>query len=1095
VSNHSKIPRGLRARLLADAGIQKVFDLCKEAKPGHDWQKKGNRIRGRCIFEGHSDTKASMDIVFDDGRVFQKCLGCGRYEGDGIRIIGMITGQHSPMVILNDIISQRFGVKLPEELADAVEEEEHYLSIKGQILAAGQAALSAGIANSGGEYAYIQNAVQFLRKRGIDLSMAHMYGLGVFPTLKHFADFADVNALPDVHEYLGPRVFDTKPLAVGLYGGWLMFPYYTSPTTVGRLKLRNPLDKEQETWLGRNIKETRGFFGLHLSAMHVGGTATQSTTAYVVEGEFDQLSLAQAQLQSNANDHYIVIGASGAGASDVDILGDSGINHVIAIGDNDAGGISFVKNILRGASNKAVRELSVYEWDPSLKGKDPDEVVVQGEYQKFWDEIVSSRRVRDLDLWCADQVIKDVDLLDAPRSIQKIDAVNDYGQLIADEVVRDLFVKRCATRLNLDTAILAKHVVRNDTEKGFRLNLERCFAEYLEPVAALTYERILLYSKTDKDIFEISLKNVRVIEQAMQSHVFHMKAFEFVDAKVGIPDWIAVSAGKKGPQVTAEKVQVKEVTDHFDWAIQNFVSSAPPVDRFRVITQGIHWADASKDPEDKDMLAKNADEKRVLVLNGRTMLQGRQGDDQTDYEVLESPLNGHYLMWGSRGTHWSEAIWDPSVLEKPAPMNEQDAYAMLVDMLDIGWLFKNHDLTVQYLAANMMTISVGSVFDYLPYTFFTAPTQSGKSTLLKGMYGGEDPSGIGVIEHAKVYDDYTAAGIMQAASGSSLLHCLDEWEDPDSHKQTNKSRAVQGLLEMTRNLSAGVTRTRGSQNGKSTSTYLRFPIVAAGIVPHQHAVDLNRWFTLEMDNTTGRGAPEMAIMAKYSQEDITRLRHSLTILGMQSAFKLKQIEANLTKRIFYDGEINPLTSTRYAKAALSTMAAMDWVGEDAIDFGARFIASSEAYIANSEVSEERRLFRAVFETNAIRLDQGVVLQSAMSILADQTVRDQLSAADAGLYHVSGTHVVMIYCQKLPAILKYSAQYKATSNAHQIFSLLKRNKEVHHDPTFLLSHPEIMQQLRMYITHPRPDEFLYINLADLTFSDPDLTVPVIQSETV
>jgi DNA primase len=1037
-----------------------------------------------------------MDIVFDGQHVFQKCLGCSRYETDGIQVVGMITGMTGALQILNDVFSQRFGLKLPEELNDAIEQEEHHAHIKRQLLQAGQAVLSAGISQTGGEFAYVQDAVHYLRRRGLDMSSLHVYGLGVFPTLKHFADYADVNILPDVHEYLGPKVFDAKPMAPGHYGGWVMFPYHLTTTTIGRLKLRNPNDKTQEMWLGRHTKEPRGFFGLHLSAMHVGAGTDQSKTAYVVEGEFDQLSLVQAQVRRNANDHYTVVAASGAGASDIDYLGESSIRDVVLMGDNDAGGISFVKNALRNASQSMVKNVSVYHWDAPFDAfNDPDDIVVAGQYAPFWDSVTSRTSVLELSDWAARRVLADVATMHMPRTIQKIDAVNDYGQLISDEVVRDLFVKNCAVSLKLDHATLAKHVVRNDSPKGFRLNLERSLLEYVVPVASVGSGKALLYSKTDEEIFEVTLKHPRDIELAFQSRVFHMTTFEFIEAKVGIPDWIAIDETKKGTQERTEESQVSKVKYHFDWSVQNLVSQAVPLSHYNVRKQGIHWADAAEDPIDRERLPADCPDQRIYIVNGSKMFMGTAGDDaETVLTPLTEPMHGAYLLWGERGTGWSSNVHNLESMEQMPPMGIIQCYEMLTNILNIGWEFKNHDLCVQYLAANLLTISCGMVFEYLPFTFFTGGTHSGKSTILKGLVAGVQPKELAVLEHVKMAEDYTAAGVMQSASGSSLLYALDEWEDPDTTKTTSKSRSVQSLLEMTRNLSTGMTRTRGSVSGQASSVYLRFPIMAAGIVPHQEQVDLNRWFTIEMNKNKNREAPEVLVSRVYSQQDIANLRKSLTLHAIQNAFYLKELEAKVYHHAF-NGGIVPLPSTRYVKALLSTMVGLHWVGEDEMTFGKEFIRAAELYISNTNVTEERRMFQAVFETNAIRLEQHPTPQSAVAILAAPELRDQLSGANVGLYHAAGTDVVAIYCAKLPAILQHHPNYRTTSNTHQIHSLLARNPEIINDPTFLVKNPSIFQHIRQYTAHPRPEEFLYIKLSSLSFSLAPLADPPLDDKDV
>jgi hypothetical protein len=1073
-----------KTRLVLQAGIQKVYELCLEAKPGHKFALVGDKINCNCIFPGHSDENPSCDIVFRDGRIWAKCMACKQFTSNVFHLLRLLTGITDQQRILAEIISQRFGVSLPESVEDALAMEVELQNIKEGLLTAANQVLILAASTADPEYEYARAAVALLRKRGIDTNLLPAMRLGAFPTKEHLHRFAP-DVMGPARDYLGPKVIEEKPKAIGNYGGWVLFPYFTTTTSIGRLKLRNPLVKSESRYLGKHRKEPRGFFGLHMFASAIGGEDEASRTAYLVEGEFDQLSMYQEQQRVNANQLHIVLGASGTGSSDLDLLADSAIHQAVIIGDNDTAGEGFKKNILRHTSQKRVRHVNIHEWPAALAAyDDPDDVVVKGDYQTLIDGLTQRTDVVELSEWCARRVDAEVSLLDVPRTLTKIDIANEYGKLIGDEVERDLFVSRAADALDIDSALLAKHVVVDDTEEGFRMNVERCLSQYALPVATLSYDKALLYSRTNKDLFEVSLKKPRDVELSFQTQVFHMKAFNFIQAKIGIPDWISMDLGKKVPTPRSSMAQARTLQNHFDWAVQNFVAAAGPLSQFSVRRQGIHWADAREDEHDRELLSKYTPDERLYVVNGNSLIRLTPDEGrQAVAEEMQTPLDGIYLFWGDRGRKWCHARNVDELMRTP-PYTPRECYDMLFNMLNEAWEFRHQKLAAQFLAAQMLTINVSMIFDYLPYVFFTAPTQSGKSTLLKGLLGGHDPKNIGVLEQVACYDDYSAAGIMQNADASTIIHCLDEWEDPDTAKGSHKGGVVSTLLEMTRNLSAGMTRTRGTKSGKAMETYLRFVIFAAGIVPHQQAVDLNRWFTIELAKREGTVAPEVTIGNMYSREELTNLKHSLTLNAIQNAFVLKDIEGALYKDILDDHKIE-VKQTRFAKAMISAVAGLRWAGVPGdMKFAQDWLRLNEEYVSQTDVSEEKKLFRAVFETNAVKLGHDTVLRSVTHYLSDLESRDHLSAANCGVYYMPGTDVVVLYPGKLREVLRYNADYRSTTNQHQIFSLLKRVPEVHHDPKFFMANAAIFMHLRKYLSSPRPEELLYIKLNDLSFNHPN-----------
>jgi hypothetical protein len=1069
--------------MLADVGIDKVFELCLEAKPTHNCERRGNRIRSRCMFPGHTDAHPSMDIVFEEEKTFAKCLSCGQYESDGFKIIAHVTGIYATSRLYAEIFGQRFGIKLSPELDDALVQEDQFTHFKQCLLKAGEHLLINASAKMDKEFTYARDSVKFLKKRGFPSGLFPSLGIGVFPTLEHFAAHADNDAQLTIEEYLGLRVFEPKPQATGRYGGWLMFPYYTTPTVVGRVKLRNPRDKTQEVWLGVHKEETRGFFGLNQFHTLVGQDLDAARDAIIVEGEFDQLAMSQAQMAQNPNKQHLVLAASGSGASDIDLLADSRVTRATILGDNDAGGTQFTKRILETASQLRIHDFSVYDWGTLSSYNDPDEVVQGGDYADLIHGLTTRVDVRELHDWAVNNAENEIGKLKNPSSVQKIDVLNEQCTFIKNEIERNLYVSKVSERTGLDTGVVAKHLVSIDTERGFLINVERILRERAIPVAMDGPEVALVYCRRSKEIFQVHLKKPRDIELAFQMQVFGMTTYDFLAAEVGIPDKVLFTQGKVKVERPLNQ-QAKDLSGHFDWSVQNFVSSAAPLSKFRIRKQGLHWDDIADDPLRADALPDGAMPRRTYLVNGHLRLLGEPGNNGLMvYRELDAPTYGLNLLLG-QDQGWTSLITCAADANETPPLTRKECFEQILMCVD-AWLFDKHELVRLFMAGYIMCITHIDAYTHLPFMLLTAPSQSGKSTLLKGLLRGEDPGDIGLIEHSTGFDDYTSAAVMQHAAESTLLQGLDEWENPDdSNRNDQKSRAVATLLASVRNANGrkGMRRSRGGRYGTPLDTHLRFAIAAAGIHPLKDEADRNRWFCLELLKQPGRLPPEVFIREALGADGVAKLRKSILLHSLQNAHLDNLAEADMLQKVFVEGAIQTKT-TRGAKALAPIMTQLAAVDVDAIKWGQSFLDWRHELLTAANTSAERTLFQAVFETNAILIPNEFSRRSVISVVADPDLRNHLSHADQGVYHLPGSTFLILYPKKLAEIIKFNANYKYATNVNQIHSLLRRNPEVLHNPDFFRSEPKIMQHLRKYISNVRPEDLLAVSFDVLDFDQP------------
>ena len=1074
--------------MLADVGIEDVLALCQEARPSHQCERHGNRIRSRCMFPGHSDANPSMDIVFTEGRVFAKCFSCGQYESDGFRIVEHITGIHAISRLYAEIFGQRFGLKVDAELDDALVQEDLFSHFKNSVLRAGEHLLVNASSTKSKEYTYAQSAITYLAQRGFPATTFLTLGIGIFPTLEHFAQHADQDAQITIGEYFGPRVFEQKPKAVGRYGGWLMFPYYTSPTTIGRLKLRDPKNKDNEVWLGIHKEETRGFFGLNQFTTLVGKDLKEAKTAYVVEGEFDQLAMLQAQLNLNPNQQHIVLGGSGSAPTSLDILADSRISRVTLVGDNDAGGDQFVRRILEVSEQERIHDFGVYDWSTLQTYGDPDDVVQGGDYPDLIHGLTTRSDVKELHMWAMDTALKEIATLSSPSSVEKIDVLDKGCAFIKNDVERGLYVSEVSATTGLDGGVLSKHMVSIDTERGFLVALERKLGEHASPVAMKNSETALMFCRNSNEIFEVNLRKPRDIELALQMQVFGCTTYDFVEENIGIPDRVRYTQGKV-PTERPINHQAKDLSGHVDLAVQNFVAGSKPLSKYRVRRQGVHWSDVTEDPVRAEGLPSSAPARCVYVVNGHLRLMGTPGSNGLMYyEELSEPVHGLNLLWGD-DEPWSAMLTSADSANKKPKHTRKEVYELLLDVVD-GWAFERHDLVRHFWAAYIMMLTHCDIFENLPYVLLNAPSQSGKSTMLKGVLRGEDPGEIGLIEHSRGYDDYTAAAVMQHAEGSPILMGLEEFEAADdASRNDSKARAVRAILASVRNASGrkGMQRSRGGRYGNPSDTHLRFPISGAAIQPLQEEADRNRWFTFELTQQPGKLPPEAYIRQKLGWDGVSDLRESILLNSLQHAHRDYLSEQDILQNV-WDKDVLTTRSTRGAKSVAPILTIMKDVEVDYLSWGQTFLDWRSDLLRASNTSAERTMFLAVFETNAITIPNEFQRRSLINILANPDLRNHLSYADCGAYYLPGATFVVLYPKKIAEILKYNANYRHSTNANQIFNHLKRNPEVKYDPPFFNKSKKTMQHLRQFMPSVRAEDLLAVSFQALDFDKAPLLTP-------
>ena len=348
--------------------------------PSNKWIVKGRTVIGLCPF--HQEDGASFTIFVDRG--YAKCFGCYQYESDPLKVVARAISNGTRSLAFSRI-TERFGSSgFSKDYVEHLQEADLIREVKNTILQFSRRELIQALQNPDDlKYAYVQPLVAYLQKR-IPLNLLHLFPIGVLPSeqalLTRLAEFAvgeekrhlDNVALKAV-EYLN-KYFTDK------FVGGLLLAYHLSPGVIGRFKIRIVGEKDFIV-VADPFEHSLGFFGLDCYGDLVGQAI--GSTAVLVEGEFDQLSLLARQAEEVMD--CLILGTSGAGGiKNLDALRELGVERAILLPDFDKGGEAWARAIIAQTKELPLR---VSAWPKDVgTDDDPDSYVKRDSnaFKRLW---------------------------------------------------------------------------------------------------------------------------------------------------------------------------------------------------------------------------------------------------------------------------------------------------------------------------------------------------------------------------------------------------------------------------------------------------------------------------------------------------------------------------------------------------------------------------------------------------------------------------------------------------------------------------------------------------------------------------------------
>jgi hypothetical protein len=462
------------------------------------------------------------------------------------------------------------------------------------------------------------------------------------------------------------------------------------------------------------------------------------------------------------------------------------------------------------------------------------------------------------------------------------------------------------------------------------------------------------------------------------------------------------------------------VSQYFQSAVDCLEESAMPRESLKELGQGFHYFPS----------AEEDGAGTIYVVNGTNFFKGIVTQkDGVRYEQLESPASDGYLF-SLASQPWSRSLTSLDDITESQHINPKDLYDDVFKMLVSGWKFKNGDLDATFLAADILYTAVAPLFNHMTMIALNGLSHSGKTTLMQFIGGNKYP-GYRLCEPAIFMDDFTAAGIRQMMTGTSLRLLLDEFEDKDdgSGRIDRKTSAVREMLNMIRSLAHGADSVRGTSTGEHMGFHIKFPLTVGGIQTMREYRDVNRFVHIDMRHIAGINDPIAAIQKKFNKKEMSDIRRGLTLCWLTRADGLLAAYEEV-QREFEDNSLLPAgVFTRLKVNYLPVAAVLKYIGKDYRAFMKNFSAAKVAELAEQGSSQEcttlwNEIMNSLIPKRNFDIEHAGGFVSVAKLLSDNNTSYLLNNADLGAYYLSRRKWLVVYWNRIiPGVLCRSNLYR------------------------------------------------------------------------
>lgn len=1045
------------SRIWTELKPQILLDRLRTIQPGAKWTASGNRLSACCPY--HDDSTPSFHIELSRG--YAKCYGCEKFISSPIELWSKLLNKSRSEALLD--LKQQFGLKFLTGTVNAqLEAWDRNQQVKKRIMELCHDELLAAIASpTDPKYQSAQTAVRYLvNTRCIPVdTIPTLDMLGVMPPMARILDALTVEAnLENTRREQeaareGTRVVKVTPLTddaraylTDVNASWMgavVFRLDTAPGTIGRLKLRLP-DTKHYLMIADAYEEDMGFFGLGWSMYRslLGSQQKYCKSVYFVEGEFDALSTMARQVEAGGPGFVTVSSGGSSGGSQIDLLRHYGFEDIFLVSDAPTKkGDELIKIWLPQVADLHSHIFTAY--DQFVGASDPDEIAIKfglDALAAVYLDTTNPLRFAQPQDWCFERVAPILDAIPEANVRQRIEQSAWWGQLLKNKIECDMFVAACASEYAIPSHLLKRAIVaREENEPAFILRIVDVLSQLFTVVgqqATDSDRRLYLWHKAQKRIIQITLADDGSIEREIGTTLG--PSYEVFTEQIGIPAFLEPTEQlKKG-------TYLQKQDQNFRWylrqALTHMAMHAPDYHSAPHKGQGIHAI--------RNELGGPPD---LYVVNGRDVFYGTyDAAGKVSWTMTSGPAhNGIVFDVGMRimAAPMFDFIKEPADLDRAYTLDPKDCWAKLHEILNIGWTFKDHALTVDFMTAHLMSVLVSDAFRRKVFMGIHADTAAGKSRLLMGLIAGTSYSRIHLIAAAKGMESYTAAGIRQSTDNSSRPLCLDEFEDEGFGDK--KGRTTTEVFEMYRSLNGESNKYTMGQRGGDPRVYtLDYPVFVAAINKAKKVQDANRTISIYLKKVPNREDPIQILIQTFGIQYFEQLKQDLAIVLLPHIAKLQETYQEIEIEFGRGKDGKLLVDQRYFEGLWPSLTMMKFLGLDYRTFLTSFFeANKEALRFGATHTDSMELFHVLCQSPklVVHSNSGGRDQAAMSLiqlLATAEERAQIVQTNAGLYFDEVQQVLVVnWTAAVQTVLAQHPKYSRESNIHNLRDLANRAPNV------------------------------------------------------
>lgn len=1034
-------------KIWSDIKIPVLVERLRALQPQSHWSASGNQIVGCCPY--HDESTPSFRIYVDRG--YAKCFGCDKYVTNPLQIWAKVRGCSLTEALAE--FRQFFGLKfLPASANSQIANWDRNQLLKRRIMGICHNELLAALADpSDATYATAHNAAKYLvqtRKIPVE-TLPALPMIGVMPPIARITEILRVEAEREnarrksEADLRGEKyeVFESLEESARAYlqpaAGWIgavVFRLDVAPDTIGRLKLRRPFASSSTvTQLPDEFEDASGFYGLGWPMYStILGAQQKYSWPYVVEGEFDALSIMARQVQAGGPGFMVIAAGGSYGSEHIDDLASLGFSDVYLF--SDAPGPKKGEALIRQwlPTIKRMRAKIFTGWGQFPGAGDPDEAVVAcglDKVQQVLLDVKNKDYFQNPPDWVFEQAQPELEAIDTDDARHRIETASSWGQLLKNSVDLDLFVKSCADVYGVPGALLKREITaKEEDEPAFIMRVADVLSTVFYVLGQRSFDsdrKLYLWYREQQKIVQISLADDTSIERELGTSLG--PTYQLFQERIGIPPFLESGAS------------LKKKSQEYSWYLRQalllMAQNAPDYNAAQHKGQGIHV-----------IRGKDGAPPTVYLVNGKDVYWGAFDEhDQLTWKKLEGPAHNGIIFDITTG-HSFEKPWLPWIasvedLDKASNVNLQDCWDKLHRALDIGWRYKNHQVSTEFLTGHLLATTVASAFRRQIFCAFHADTSSGKSRMVMGLIGGNDFPRMHLIAATTSIPQCTPAAIRQGMNNKTRALCLDEFEDDGSGDR--KSRNVSEMLEMFRNLTGeNNSYQMGSRFNEPVVYNLNFFIFTASINKARKVQDANRMVTVFLERQTGRLDPQLVLLNEFGIDGIERLKQDLSIGLLPKISQLQHLFDEVEEEYSKPGSRPTYIDTRTFETLFPTVTIMKLLKKDYHQFIDDFcLANQETFAISASHTDSMELFNWLSQSPMLihrddnnNKDRASLLQ----LLATTDTRAEINRCGSGLYWDEESKILVVsWTTAIQTVLSGHTRYGKETNVPNMRELANR----------------------------------------------------------